>query len=110
LILYRSRENALRRQSQATQLREGPPLTGRRGYTSVSSAIYKASLELDPQVPDSAQRVSLGTAQTDASGAYIFSLAPQATAYELWVDYAGATTMWPASARKCAASFPVVIH
>jgi len=54
------------------------------------------------------QRVSLGTAQTDAGGTYTFNLAPQATAYELWADYAGAATTWPASGRKLIGPAPAL--
>jgi hypothetical protein len=54
----------------------------------------RASLQIVPQ------RVILGNAQTDAGGTYAFSVAPQATAYELWADFEGAATMWPASAWK----------
>jgi len=62
----------------------------------------RASLQIGPQ------RVSLGTAQTDAGGTYTFNLAPQATAYELWADYAGAATTWPASGRKLIGPAPAL--
>jgi hypothetical protein len=64
------------------------------------SELARASLQIVPQ------RVSLGTAQTDAGGSYTFSLAPQVNAYELWADYAGAATMWPASAWQLIGQAP----
>jgi hypothetical protein len=64
--------------------------------------LARASLQIVPQ------RISLGTAQTDAAGAYTFSLAPQAIAYELWADYAGATTTWPASAWQLIGQAPAL--
>jgi hypothetical protein len=64
--------------------------------------VGRASLQIVPQ------RVSLGTAQTDAGGRYALGLAPQATTYELWADYAGAATMWPASAWKLIGQAPAL--
>ena len=42
--------------------------------------------------------VSLAAPQTDASGAFAFNLVPQPAPFELWADYAGSETLWPAAA------------
>ena len=41
---------------------------------------------------------TLATLQTDSNGAFAFNLAPQAAPFELWADYAGSSTLWPAAA------------
>jgi hypothetical protein len=42
--------------------------------------------------------VTLATLQTDSNGAFAFNLAPQPAPFELWADYAGSSTLWPAAA------------
>ena len=54
--------------------------------------LTRASIQIVPQ------SVGLGTVQTDGSGAYTFGLVPQPAPFELWADYGGSATLWPASA------------
>lgn len=41
---------------------------------------------------------ALGSLQTDSNGAFAFKLAAQPSPFELWADYAGSSTQWPAAA------------
>jgi hypothetical protein len=54
--------------------------------------LARATMQIVPQP------APLSTIQTDANGAYTFTLTPQTTPFELWADYAGSATQWPAAA------------
>jgi hypothetical protein len=42
--------------------------------------------------------IPLGSPQTDTNGAFAFALAPQTASFNLWADYTGSETLWPAAA------------
>jgi hypothetical protein len=42
--------------------------------------------------------IAFGSLQTDSNGAFAFNLAAQPSPFELWADYAGSSTQWPAAA------------
>jgi len=50
----------------------------------------------------------LDSVQTDASGAFAFNLAAQPAPFELWANYAGSATLWPATAAVGIGTGPVL--
>lgn len=55
------------------------------------------------------QPVALGSPQTDASGAFSFSFPAQPAPFELWADYAGSGTLWPAAAVVAVGAPPSLV-
>ena len=61
-------------------------------------------------LPLQLQPLDLGTAYTAADGSYALAFpAPLAGNYELWTDYAGTSTLWPAAAGGEGGALPFTI-
>ncbi len=64
--------------------------------------LARTSIQIVPQP------MTLRSAQTDANGAFAFTLTPQPAPLELWADFAGADTLWPAASAVAINAAPAL--